>query len=118
MICCKGCHRHVRASERACPFCGDAMPSPLTRAFNAVGAGVTMIVLAACYGPPTSDKFDDTGDTASADMDHDGYETPQDCDDSNAAVHPGATEACDDFVDNDCDQKVDADDEDCGTGAK
>lgn len=36
-----------------------------------------------------------------------------DCDDANASVHPGATEVCDDGIDNDCDGYFDADDSDC-----
>ena len=35
------------------------------------------------------------------DNDNDGYETPDDCDDTDATVHPGATEDCSD-VDRDC----------------
>jgi len=40
-----------------------------------------------------------------------------DCDDSNAAVHPGAAEICTDSVDNDCDGLADGKDEDCRRGA-
>jgi len=40
-----------------------------------------------------------------------------DCDDTNPAVHPGATELCDDGLDNDCDGRADAVDEDCAIGA-
>ena len=46
------------------------------------------------------------------DADEDGY-TDNDCDDDDPAVHPGATEVCDDTVDNDCDSFVDGDDTDC-----
>ncbi len=48
---------------------------------------------------------DDTGDddTAPTDADGDGYALEDgDCDDSDASVHPGADEVCDD-VDHDCD---------------
>jgi hypothetical protein len=40
---------------------------------------------------------------AMVDNDGDGYETPSDCDDSNAAIHPGADETPGDGVDSDCD---------------
>ncbi|MBN2797672.1 MAG: hypothetical protein JXX28_00855 [Deltaproteobacteria bacterium] len=47
--------------------------------------------------------------TSDADADGDGYElgaTPEDCDDTDPAVHPGATEVCN-GVDDDCDGGVD-----------
>ncbi|MEK7703638.1 MAG: MopE-related protein [Myxococcota bacterium] len=43
-----------------------------------------------------------TGDLAAADADHDGYTTQVDCDDADAASHPGATEVCGDTIDQDC----------------
>lgn len=48
--------------------------------------------------------------TANNDWDGDGYSVIDgDCNDTNAAIHPGAKEVCDN-VDNDCDGKVDAQD--------
>ena len=38
-----------------------------------------------------------------ADHDVDGYAPPEDCDDTNAAIHPTAPEKCDDGVDQNCD---------------
>ncbi len=53
------------------------------------------------------DDDDDSGtdddDSAAVDADGDGYTVEDDCDDTNAAVHPGAEEICDDIADNDCD---------------
>jgi len=51
-------------------------------------------------------------DTCQVDLDGDGFTCSVDCDDADAAVYPGALEACD-GLDNDCDGQVD---EGCGTG--
>jgi CxxC motif-containing protein (DUF1111 family) len=41
------------------------------------------------------------------DSDGDGFDTSLDCDDSNAAVFPGAAEVCGNGIDDDCDGEVD-----------
>ncbi len=54
----------------------------------------------------------DTGeiDTSIAgDLDGDGYATPEDCNDEDGTIHPGAAEVCD-GADNDCNGLVDDDD--------
>ncbi len=63
-----------------------------------------------CDDSIPSDELDADGDTY---LGCDG-----DCDDDEATVFPGGDEAgnCDDFLDNDCDGTVDAEDEDCGAG--
>jgi hypothetical protein len=40
---------------------------------------------------------------AATDVDEDGYSPPEDCDDGDSAVYPGAPEPCGDGVDQDCD---------------
>src|SRR5262249_9780379 len=59
----------------------------------------------------TIDTSHDPRGGGGTDADHDGYDAPADCDDHNAAVHPGAAEICD-GVDNDCDGTIDGGDED------
>lgn len=52
LITCRGCRRHIRAEEHACPFCASA-PSRLPRALVELGIAATASVgLAACYGAP------------------------------------------------------------------
>ena len=86
-----------------------------------MSAVLTPVVLAACYGgPPDKSWYEDTGDTGdtghsslTVDLDNDGFDSNDDCDDNDAAVNPGAMEECDDKIDNDCDSMVDAEDKDC-----
>jgi len=48
------------------------------------------------------------------DKDKDGYTTDGgDCNDADADIYPGASEVCDDGVDNDCDDASDCQDSDC-----
>ena len=45
------------------------------------------------------------------DADGDGYDAPEDCDDGDVAIHPGAVETCNE-ADDDCDGEVDEDPQD------
>ena len=53
LVACRGCRRHIRASERTCPFC-DVPPSRVPRGLVELGLAATATVgLAACYGAPS-----------------------------------------------------------------
>jgi hypothetical protein len=72
----------------------------------AVGLGLSAAALAgACSDPPQLTKVDTDGD---------GFFDSQDCDDDSPNVNPNAFEDCDDGKDNDCDDKVDGADTECG----
>lgn len=102
MVPCPTCARHIQA-DAACPFCASPRTS---KWMQVVGAVVTPVMLAACYGGPAY-MYDD--------VDGDGFtEMDGDCDDDNATVTPEAAEVCDNTLDDDCDGYPDGDDTDCG----
>ena len=67
-----------------------------------------------CNGIVDCDDDQCIGEAHCVDADADGYNAYFDCDDNDPAVNPGATEICDDGINNDCDfYDVDCDDPDC-----
>jgi hypothetical protein len=59
-------------------------------------------------GSDSAPAGDDSGTLVSEDADNDGYTVGDDCNDGNAAIHPGAVEICDDAdTDEDCDSLID-----------
>ena len=73
-----------------------------------------------CYLDNDDDGYHDNSTVGSADLDcsdpgeAEATDPDGDCDDDDAAVNPGATEICDNGIDDDCDGLIDAADPDCG----
>lgn len=115
VIQCGACARHH--FDAICPFCQHPAPRRRSAAIGAaLMTALTPMVLAACYG--AGGVGYDSWDTGSAnDLDSDGFTARDgDCDDTDASIHPGATEVCDDDVDNDCNGSIDAADPACASG--
>lgn len=93
----------------------DAGTSTSTTAAAESGTTAAPTSTTAADGP-TGDTTDTTdtgasssdGTTGDADADRDGYLPPEDCDDSDPDVHPGAPERCN-GADDDCDPATDED---------
>lgn len=70
------------------------------------------------YLDSDGDEYGDSSNTTSAVSQPPGYVADStDCDVDNPSVNPGATESCEDSVDNNCDNFIDCDDDDCSTNA-
>jgi len=112
MIPCPACDRHIVNPGASCPHCAASLSNRLGRWRKiAMAAGATTF-LAACYGSPTDFVPADSGfdSNPAVDLDLDGYTDDVDCNDDDAAIHPDAEEICDDAIDNNCDELIDADD--------
>lgn len=122
---CSRCHGFVPPDALTCPHCDAlvARPSGTDRtdafakrlfkmALNVTGGGLIAMTLMACYGLPPCDEgqMDDgtcvpppTYCPSETDLDQDGWCTPDDCNDEDPDIFPGAGDPRGDDVDQNCD---------------
>ena len=95
---CAHCNTPVPGSR--CPHCTG-------RRFLAAGPVALLgLTLAAC-GPGGFAQAEYGAIVTLEDVDEDGYNTSEDCDDTNPDIHPGAEETAGDGVDSNCDGEDD-----------
>ena len=70
--------------------------------------GLCAVLMACESNVTTKAPVEDSDDIIIQDLDGDGYEGDEDCDDSDASINIGALEVCD-GIDNNCDGQVDED---------
>ena len=115
MFTCSSCSSFVPPKLSVCPACrAEVVHSTGARVVAGVltlaGGSVFAMTLTACYGAINEPYYPDSGTTgdapssctAATDTDADGYCGAEDCNDTNANIHVGATETIGDGVDSDC----------------
>ncbi|MEZ4383367.1 MAG: putative metal-binding motif-containing protein [Nannocystaceae bacterium] len=107
---CPSCAGFLPPAATSCPHCGCdcAAPPPASRVagklFAAASGGLMALTLMACYGgPPVEPCDDEDNDGYYANSGLCGSGSPNDCDDNNAAIHPGADDPVGDDIDQNCD---------------
>jgi len=110
---CPACGGFTPAALAACPHCDAALPARrprhLARALaSLIGGGAVAITLMACYGAMPHHANDPGAvgcyhEYGGGDGDGDGHCAPQDCNDTNAMVFPGAEDPDLDSIDQNCD---------------
>jgi len=116
---CSHCEGFVPATAHECPHCDAKMPAAIAapdpkapRLFGgwsvkrkltaAASAGAVMFTMMACYGMPPCQMVDKDKDGVGVCV-NGGFGFEEDCDDTNAAIFPGAKDPEGDGVDQNCD---------------
>lgn len=118
LTCCSTCSGFVPAHADACPNCDSVVASPASarsqsrwsrlgrRLMQVAGGGAVAVTLMACYGASPhlrANAMDRNQCVQGIDADGDGHCTPEDCDDNNRAIRPGASDRPGDGIDQNCD---------------
>jgi hypothetical protein len=69
---------------------------------------LALVMVAGCSEDSETGSTTTTTTPPGTDADGDGYAVPEDCNDEDGAINPGAEEVCDNGVDEDCDPSNDA----------
>jgi hypothetical protein len=106
LVSCHSCGGFAPAAHTACPHCDASLTRPLGRIARFLGAlagsGAFMMTMAACYGvAPHQATMPDPENCV--DGDGDGVCAPQDCNDADGVVFPGAEDVEGDAIDQNCD---------------
>ncbi len=110
MLNCVRCEGFIPAKASSCPHCDapTGRRSKLRTLLNVAGGGAVAMTLMACYGgaprdyAPVAPTNTNACTDPSQDLDKDGY-CGDDCDEMNAAIHPGAADTSEDGIDQNCD---------------
>ncbi len=104
---CLACGGFTPADAAACPHCDASLrPRRFARMLGSLlGGGAFAMTLMACYGamPHRMEGPDQSCYDQGSDSDGDGSCAPQDCNDTNPAVFPGAEDPDLDSIDQNCD---------------
>ena len=106
LVPCPSCGGHVFETACACPHCEATLRTCRGKLGTTAAAAAMGLALTGCFGGKIEPDYGvpESGiDSGFVDNDGDGYGVLDDCDDSDPAVHPDATETAGDGVDSNCD---------------
>ncbi|MCB9761032.1 MAG: putative metal-binding motif-containing protein [Alphaproteobacteria bacterium] len=108
LVPCPACGCHVTSSACVCPHCDATLRRCEGKLATTAAAALMGLALVGCGDKDGIDQPEyGVPDTSWVDEDGDGWSTEDDCDDTNADIHPDATETPGDSIDSNCDGEDD-----------